>query len=67
MELVLTLFEKKSNSTVDQDTLFHWETLLVVTSSNFEDVSFELFSQDIAIDFLAHSSVEELTTKHTHH
>jgi hypothetical protein len=36
--------------------------LLVVTTSDSEDVTFELFSQDFTFDLLTHSSVVEGTT-----
>jgi hypothetical protein len=55
----LTSSEENAGSVVSQDTLFHLEALLVVTSGNSEDVAFELFTHNFAIDFLAHSSVVE--------
>lgn len=55
------LSEKDSGSTVDQDTLFHWETLLVISSGDSEDVTFEVFSHEFSIDFLAHTAIIEGT------
>ena len=59
---ILTLFHKESNSTVDQDTLFHGESLFVIASSDSENVAFVLISEDFSIDFLTHSSIEEMAT-----
>ena len=41
---VLTVSEENAGSVVGEDTLLHLETLLVVTTSDSEDVTFELFS-----------------------
>ena len=56
-----TFLVEDAGSTVDEDTLLHLETLLIVTSANSEDVALELFTHDFAIDFLTHSSVVEGT------
>lgn len=56
-----TFLVKDAGSAVDQDTLLHLETLLVVTASNFEDVALELFTHDFAVNFLTHSPVVEGT------
>jgi len=56
-----TFLVEDAGSAVDQDTLLHLETLLVVTASNFEDVALELFTHDIAVNFLTHSPVVEGT------
>lgn len=37
-----------------QDTLLHWETLLVVASSDAEDVSLPLITEGVGGDLLAH-------------
>lgn len=50
---------KESNSTLDEDTLLHGETVLVVTTGNFEDVSLEFITENIAFNFLAHSLTVE--------
>jgi hypothetical protein len=56
-----TLLEEDAGSAVNEDTLLHLETLLIVTAGNSEDVALELFTQDLAVNFLTHSSVEEGT------
>jgi len=57
--LVASLHEK-SDSSLDKDTLLHGETILIVTTGNFEDVSLEFITKLVAFDFLTHSSsVEE--------
>lgn len=56
-----TLLEEDAGSAVDKDTLLHLETLLIVTAGNSEDVALELVTQDFAVNFLTHSSVEEGT------
>jgi len=50
---------KESNSTLDEDTLFHGETVLIVTTGNFEDVSLEFITKSVTVDFLAHSFTVE--------
>ena len=50
---------KKSDSTLDEDTLFHGETVLIVTTGNFEDVSLEFITESVTFDFLAHSFTVE--------
>jgi hypothetical protein len=41
------------------DTLLHWKALLVVASSDSEDVSLELIAHTVARNLSAHSSVHE--------
>lgn len=41
--------------TVCEDTLFHGETLLVVSTGNFEDVAFPLVAQGIGLHFRSHA------------
>jgi len=55
------LLEEDAGSAVDKDTLLHLETLFIVTSGNSEDVALESCTEDLAINFLAHSPVEEGT------
>jgi len=50
---------KESNSTLDEDTLLHGETVLIVTAGNFEDVSLEFITKSVTFDFLAHSFTVE--------
>jgi len=56
--LVASLHED-SDSSLDEDTLLHGETVLIVTSGNFEDVTLEFITEGIAFDFLSHSSSVE--------
>jgi len=55
----LTLSEEDSGSAVDKDTLLHGETLLVVATVDSENVALKVISQNVAVDFLTHTSVEE--------
>jgi len=55
----LTSTHKESDSTLDEDTLFHGETVLIVTTGNFEDVSLEFITKSVTFDFLAHSFTVE--------
>jgi hypothetical protein len=41
--------------------LLHCETLLVVTSRDFEHVAFVVLAEVLAVDLLAHSLLEERT------
>lgn len=50
---------KKSDSTLDEDTLLHGETVLIVTTGNLEDVSLEFITENVTFDFLAHSFTVE--------
>lgn len=43
------------------NTLLHWETLLVVTTSDSEDVALELVTDSVTGDFLTHSLLVEGT------
>ncbi|KAH3661990.1 hypothetical protein OGAPHI_006171 [Ogataea philodendri] len=53
------LGQEQFNSVWDHHTLLHWETLLVVTTSDLEDVALELIAHGISLDLLAHSFFEE--------
>jgi len=55
------LSEENAGSSVNEDTLLHGETLLVVSSSDSEDVALVGVSEELSVDFLAHSLVEERT------
>ncbi len=57
----LTVSEEDAGSIVGEDSLLHLEALLVIASSDSEDVSLELLAEDFTIDLLTHSSVEERT------
>lgn len=41
-------------------TLFHWETLLVITTSDTEDVALPFISEMISWDFLQGKSLDEV-------
>jgi len=56
--LVASLHED-SDSSLDEDTLLHGETVLIVTTGNFEDVSLEFVTKNVTFDFLTHSSTVE--------
>jgi hypothetical protein len=53
----VSLSEKETDTGWVHDTLFHWETLLVVTTGNFEDVSLEFVSDGISRNLSAHSVI----------
>jgi hypothetical protein len=44
-----------------QNTLLHWETLLIVTTGNLEDVSLELITQRVSSNFGGNSLIIEDT------
>jgi len=50
---------EESNSTLDMDTLLHGETILIISSGNFEGVSFEFVTKTVTVNFLTHSSSVE--------
>jgi hypothetical protein len=43
--------------------LLHGETLLVVATSDLENIALVFVAEDLAVDFLAHSSIVEGATK----
>lgn len=55
----LFAIEKKSHSLVGKNSLFHRETLFVVSSGNTEDVSLEFLGDVVSADFLSHALVVE--------
>jgi hypothetical protein len=55
-----TALHEDADSAVDQDALLHGEALLVVASSDAEDVTLVFLSEQFAIDIGAHTSVEEV-------
>ena len=59
---LLTLLEKDACSAILHDTLLHGETLLVVASSNFENVALVVFAHILSINLLSHSLLIEGTT-----
>lgn len=60
---LVALAHKESNSSLDEDTLLHGETILIVTTSDLEDVSLEFITKSVSFDFLAHSSTVEDGTR----
>ena len=61
----LTLLHEDLNSAVDQDTLLHGETLLVISTSDSEGISLELGTENLSVDIGAHSSVREVAATST--
>lgn len=51
--------EEESDAAWDQDTLFHWESLLVVSAGNLDDVALELVPEGVSGDLGGHSLVVE--------
>lgn len=52
---------KRAILTVGQDTLFHWETLFVVSTSDAENVSLPFVTEMIGLNLSAHSLLVEHT------
>jgi hypothetical protein len=55
----VTVGEKKADTGWVHDTLLHWETLLVVATSDTEDVALELVADAVTRNFLTHATVHE--------
>jgi len=55
----VTFGEEKSNTGWVHNSLLHWETLLVVATSNLEDVSLEFIANRISRNFSTHTLVHE--------
>lgn len=53
-------FHEDFDTAVHHDTLFHGESLLVVTAGDSESVALEFFAKDDTVDIRAHSSVVEV-------
>jgi hypothetical protein len=51
----VTLGQKQTYTGVSQHSLFHWETLLIVTSSDTEHITIPFFTQCSGIYFCAHA------------
>ena len=58
----VALSEQQLDSGWQQNTLLHWETLLVVTTGDLEDVALELVANRLTVDLLA----DTLVVKDTH-
>jgi len=57
----VTFGEEKSDSSRVHNTLFHWETLLVVATSNLEDVALEFIANGITRNLSTHSLIHKDT------
>lgn len=55
----MSLGEQKSHTGGVEDTLLHWESLLVVSSGNLEDVTLELVTDTVTWNLVSHSLVHE--------
>lgn len=55
--------KKKTNTSRVHNTLFHGETLLVVSTGDLEDVSSELGTDAVTRNFLTHTLLHENTEK----
>jgi hypothetical protein len=53
--------KKKSNTVGQENTLLHWKTLLVVSTSDAENVSFPLVSKRVSWNFLRYFLVKKYT------
>jgi len=53
--------EKNFNSSIDKNSLFHGESLFVVSTSNSEGVSLEFISNDFSINVGSHSTIIKVT------
>ena len=56
-----TLLKQEADALRRHDTLLHRETLLVIATRDLENISLELFAENITNNLLVHSLVEELT------
>jgi len=55
----VTFAQQEANTSLDKDTLHHGETLLVISTSDFEDVTLELITQGITTHLLGYALVIE--------
>jgi len=55
----VTLTHENSGSSVDENTLLHGEPILIVSTSNLENVTLEFVAELISRDFSSHSLTEE--------
>ena len=61
-EVSLTFLEENACSAVLHYALLHGETLLVVSSGNFENVALVVLAQILSFNLLSHSLLIEWTT-----
>lgn len=55
----VALTEEEANTVGQQNTLLHRETLLVVTTTDAEDVAIPLVTERVDLDILGHALVVE--------
>lgn len=60
-EALVTLTQEEANTVVKENTLHHRETLLIITTSNLQDVSLPLVTKSISLDFLGNALIVEDT------
>jgi hypothetical protein len=48
----LSIAKEEAHTEGEEDTLFHWETLLIIATCDAEDVSLEFIPERVARDFL---------------
>lgn len=53
---LVSLLTQKTDTGVGEDALTHGETLLVISTRDAEDVSCELFTEDVSVDLLSHAT-----------
>lgn len=61
-----TSVHQELHTALSENSLLHWETLLVAASHDLEDIPLELISQLVTADLLGQSLVVELATEHKH-
>jgi hypothetical protein len=52
-------FKQEANTSLNEDTLHHGETLLVISTCDSEDVAFEFITQSVSSHLLGHALVIE--------
>jgi len=55
----VTFGEEEADTSWVHDSLLHWETLLVISTSDLEDVALEFITDRVTWDFLTHALVDE--------
>ena len=55
----VALGQQNADAALDQHTLLHGETVLVVAAGNLEHVALEVVAERVSVDLLAHALVEE--------
>ena len=64
---MLTFFKENFDSAINENSLFHGESLLVVTTGNSKSISLELWANDFTINVRSHSTIVEMTTISNNH